>query len=75
MSLRSFADGQDWALDIFEKVTQMRAQAWWRRGRIADLQTAGTYAINYLTGENHMRHYVSGGHAKRLARMIEGVAA
>lgn len=75
MSLRSFADGQDWALDIFEKVTQMRTQAWWRRGRIADLQTAGMYAINYLTGENHMRHYVTGGHAARLAGMIEREAA
>lgn len=75
MSLRSFADGHRWALDCWETVTQMRAQAWWQPWRWPDLSAAGMYAVNYMTGENHMRHYVSGGHAKRLARMIEGVAA
>ena len=74
MSLRSFEDGQDWALDIFEKVTQMRAQAWWQPWRWPDLSAAGGYALGYLQGDAHMRRYVSGGHAVRLARMIEGVA-
>lgn len=75
MSLRSFADGMDWALDAVETAMQRRAvQAWWQRAKIADLDSATGYALAYLRGDRHMRDYVSGSHAWRLARAIEGVA-
>lgn len=75
MSLQSMQAGEEWAIALWDRIIAERdLQAWWRRAQLRDLSNAGMYAINYMTGENHMRHYVSGGHAKRLARMIEGVA-
>jgi hypothetical protein len=73
MSIRDLAASKRWAADILEDIHTRRMQSWWAPWRWGDLASAGQYALNYM-GTAHTGDYVTGGHVKRLARMIEGVA-
>ncbi|AZG48857.1 cutinase family protein [Gordonia insulae] len=73
MSIRSPEAGKRWAVDVVEKLAKQKAQAWWAPWRWHDIERAISDVAGYL-GTKHTTDYVTGGHAKRLARMIEGVA-
>lgn len=73
MSVRSPEAGWRWASDILDVMLRQRAQAWWQWWRWQDIDRAIDDIAAYL-GTKHTRDYVTGGHARRLARMIEGVA-
>ncbi|MDJ0010085.1 PE-PPE domain-containing protein [Gordonia alkanivorans] len=70
MSVRSPEAARAWAFKTAERVGA--ARPWWNPFRWPDFARAGEDIRNYL-GTAHSTDY-DGGPAKRLARMIEGVA-
>lgn len=70
MSVRSPEAGERWARETLAAVPT-RLQRWWEPWRWPDLASAGAYADAYLNGTAHGQDYVTGGHARRLARLIE----
>lgn len=74
MSIRDLDAVHRWGGEMLATALEQKAQAWWQPWRWRDIESAIRYADNYLRGTNHTTDYISGGHVKRLARMIEGVA-
>ncbi|SDT84199.1 PE-PPE domain-containing protein [Gordonia westfalica] len=71
MSVRTPEAARAWAFKTAERLAV--AQPWWNPFRWPDFARAGEDIRNYL-GTAHSTDYDGGGHAKRLARMIEGVS-
>ncbi|WPH57904.1 lysin B [Gordonia phage RayTheFireFly] len=70
MSVRDVPSARRWLDEVVADLVD-GPQDWWRNPDIlASLRGAG----NYVFGTQHTLDYVHGGHARRLARMIEDVA-
>lgn len=72
MSIRDQRAQMNWAADVLDAVMRLQVQTWWQPWRWSDVNRAIDDARAYL-GTKHTTDYITGGHVKRLALMVQGV--